>query len=448
MNPDFLARLFVAAVLLAGRSAQAACDLVLGAPNALTPADTIAWSGCSGSGTGVQSALDFVAEAGGGSVKLSGAGSLLVGSPLRVRNRTMLYGDPARSPYGMVVVGDNADGACNPGPAYRDRDCPVIQVFGQTASPVNGANITIYNLHIDGATPGRPLNNAISVQHSNKVSIVYNRISGARWKGIEDANTVETMIDYLWLEMVRRTGPDPETGGAGVWLSRSANTTLQHSIITSPTYFDTGVPDWDVRHGPNAAATMDLVSALGTTGTRIVGNTISASNAAGIYLAADLEARVSGALVANNTVANFRQHGIDLANCDHVDVTGNTVINAGDAGVSIADCHFGYFQGNTIAGAAQNTSYYSPRGSFMLNWGSKDNTITGNDVRAGHNAEYSVYTASDNPEYGKTLRNAFTCNNLTSGSMGVFGGELSGKTAPALDRTNRPFRCLPMEAAR
>lgn len=436
-----LRKLFVAATLLAAGPSYAACDLVLPVSNPLTPADAIPWSGCGASGSGVQRALDLVANLGGGSVMLSGGGSLLVGAPLRIQNRTTLFGDPARTPYGMVVVGDNADAACNPGPAYRDRDCPVIQVFGQDAAPAGGANVTIFNLDIDGGTPGRPLNNAISVLQSTGVAILYNRIRGARWKGIEDANTNGTRIEYLTLDMVRRTGPDAEVGGAGVWFSRSANATLANSFIASPTYFETGVPDWDSRHGPNASITMDLVSAQGTTGTRIVGNTLLASNTSGIYLSADVDVRVRSAFIANNTVTDARQHGIDLANCDNVEVTGNVVTNAGDAGILIADCHGGYFQGNTIAGAAQNATYYAPRGSFQLSAGSSDNTITGNDVRAARNAEYSVYSFSDNPAYGPTARNAFTCNAMVSGTLGMFGGVPSGKTVPALDRTGRPFRC-------
>jgi hypothetical protein len=231
--------------------------------------------------------------------------------------------------------------------------------------------------------------------------------------------------------------------GAGVWFSRSANATLRNSILTSPTFFETGVPDADPRHGPGAAATMDLVSAQGTTGTRIVGNTILSGNTAGIYLSADLDARVVGAGRREQRRDEFpptcsrhrqlRRRGGD----------GQHDRQCGGRGHLDRRLPRRVLPGQHDLGRRGNVSFYIPRGSLMLNWGSTNNTITGNVVRASHNAEYSVYVASPHPDYGTSARNGFACNDMVSGAMGFFGGELSGKTAPALDRTGRPFRCRP-----
>jgi parallel beta-helix repeat protein len=97
----------------------------------------------------------------------------------------------------------------------------MLKVHRQSADPPE-ANITIWNIHFDGTSAGRPLAAAaISVEDSSKVVIAHNRIDGARKFGVTVSNSSNTTIKFLSLEMVRSSSGEPE-GGAGVWNRQSS----------------------------------------------------------------------------------------------------------------------------------------------------------------------------------------------------------------------------------
>ncbi len=431
----FIAFAVAAATLSA--EAGAACDLTIqvSSTNPPTPADGVTWNGCGASGTSVQSALDRIQLSGGGSLKLSGPGTLLVKQPLRVYNGTQLYGDPARTPYGMKLIGENALSNCSIGGGFRHPHCPVIKIENQLSTS-SANNVVIWNLHIDGNSPGKPLSApGVQISNSNNVLITYNRISGARTFGVAISDSDNTRVAYLTLEMVRKSGSEPE-GGSGVWIKQSDATVLEHSLITGPGWYAAGIPQGDYRAGPNAAPTMDLVAVYGSAGNTIRHNTITHGNTAAIYLAACEDpqvcspvgynaARVSSATIWNNDISYFRQHGIDVANTDQSYFFTNRVSNSGDSALAMGDAHYNEVRFNTFNGVGQSGG--TQDGALKFLWASSNNLVSNNDIY-GAGSDYAVgfATGAAPPYAGSPTANTVSGNNLWAGSLGYIGGATAG----------------------
>lgn len=418
--------------------ANATCDLSVPigtTSSSIVSADSVTWSGCGAKGTSIQTALNHVNASGGGSLKLTGPGALLVNRPLNVPNRTMLFGDPNRAPYGMRIIGENTSSSCAPGGSHRHLHCPIIQVHGQSASA--SSNVTIWNLEFDGSYPGKPLSAAaISIKNSSGVQVIYNRIQGARRMGITTSASTNTRINLLTLEMVRSTTGEPE-GGAGVWINQSFNTILENSFISGMQYYLAGLPSWDSRSTPGAAPVMDLVASYGSTATTIRHNVIRYGNTAGVYLAACESAPVCNpigwnvareysATIWDNDISYFRQHGIDIANTDQSSVLTNRVSNIGDSALALANAHYNTIKFNTLSKAAQNGGI---RGVVHVLWGSTSNIIASNHIY-GSGAPYSVYFAapSSSPYNSNSVNNRVTGNSIWRGNSGHFGGVTSSNT--------------------
>jgi hypothetical protein len=408
----------------------ALCALALSVPLQLTPAENISWAGCGNTGVGVQSALDLVTSLGGGEVKLTGAGSILVGSPLKVGNRTLVYGDLSRLPYGMQLIGNQCGGS------PIQRECPVISINSQSISGTSNNNVEIRNIEI-AAHPTYPnRGEVISIRESNRVLLENVKIDGAVRMGVAVYRSANVAIRNLNLTMVRWPSQPSLEGGAGVWIFGSTNTLLENSTITSPEYYASGLPKPDPRSAVTAALTMDLVAAYASQGTRIQGNTITYGNTAGIYIACQADtagcetartARDVGAVVWNNTVRFFRQHGLDIASSDGTQVVTNRVSDIGDAALALADVTQSTVQYNTLERAQLNAQPHSLRGTLLLLWGAKNNNITYNTVVGDTNTEYAVaFSDSGSAAFGFCTSNNVSSNNLWRGRLGHIGGTLSG----------------------
>jgi hypothetical protein len=411
----------------------ASCALVINVNSQLAPAENIPWAGCNSTGVGVQSALDHVASLGGGEIKLTGSGSVLVGPALKVGNRTTIYGDPSRAPYGMTMIGANCGSS-----SYRA--CPIFLVQNQTSSSNNGgANIVIQNLDFDGTNSSFPLvAPAVDIQNSNKVRVLSSRIRGARRFGITVLKSTDIFIQSLSLDLVRSSSGEPE-GGAGIWITQSVRTTLENSTITEQ-YYLAGLPQGDSRASASAPPTMDVVASYGSTNTVIHHNTIKYGNTAGIYIAACTDpgtcspvgtstARDVGATLWDNDIQYQREYGIDIANADQVSVLTNRVSFVGDSPISLADVRNSSVQWNTLSEGSSNPTTIDglPKSTLYLQWGSTGNYVANNSIYGG-GAAYTVFFQGTHPLYGSVTSNQVINNSLWTGAIGHFGGAVNGNT--------------------
>lgn len=398
-----------------------ACDISVNVPSQLTPAQSVNWSAPCGTGVGVQAALSAIESSGGGALLFTGQGSLLVSQSLNVGSNTTVYGDTARTPYGMTIVGENS-----PDLSYRKVDDPIFIVREKS-------NVTFWNLEFDGNQPGRPLcGQAIEIQNSSaNVLVVYCKVAGARQLGVAIRDSSYVTVRYLTLIMSRSNGTEPE-GGAGIWMSSCQHCTIENNEISSPTYYATGPPDSDPNHWVNAAPVMDLVASYGGRYNAFQHNNISSGNTAGIYLAClgqqtDCPAagRESSPTVWDNTVHHFRQSGLDLASCDDLNVVTNRVYTIDHAPVSIADCHGGVVQWNTLYDGGLLVPSGQVFGALYLLWGTSGIQATDNYVH-GAQDNFSVYIKAGSEGFPDCVNNTVTNNKLWAGLSGHFGGLSSG----------------------
>lgn len=403
-----------------------ACEITVNVPAQLTPAQNVNWSAPCGTGVGVQAALNAIESSGGGALLLTGQGSLLVSQSISVGSNTTVYGDTARQPYGMIIVGDNS-----PGLSFRKVDDPIFVVSQKS-------NVTFWNLEFDGNQPARPLcGQVIEIQNSStNVLVVYCKVVGARQRGIAIRDSSYVTVRYLTLVMRRSGGAEPE-GGAGIWLSSCQRCTIEHNDISGPTYYASGPPISDPNHWAGAAPTMDLVASYGGRHNAFQHNNITSGNTAGIYLAClgvqtncPADKREVSPTVWNNTVHHFRQSGLDLASCDDLTVVTNRVYTIDHSPVAIADSHGGIVQWNTLYDGGLLGVPGQLFGALHLLWGTSDIQATNNDIHGGQN-NYSVYIKAGSEGFPDCVNNTVTNNNLWAGQSGYFGGLVSGNvTSP------------------
>lgn len=381
----------------------------------------------------VQAALNNIASSGGGTLQFTGAGSLLVTSPLLVGSNTTVMGDTSRTPYGMIIIGENTAGL-----PYRDQ--PIFRTL-QTST-----NITFWNLEFDGnarplCAPAIDLGvfgivglDGIGTQN---VVITHVRIGGARTIAIAALEASSVQIRYLSLEMRRHTNAEPE-GGAGVWLWFCTNCILEHSEISGPEFYWAGPPsNTDSRVPPappsadpvtdprGRAPSMDLVSLHDGFNNKIQHNTISYGNTAGIYLAkSEFGNGDRYGLVWNNTVHHFRQHGIDLADSANLTVRANRVYDVEQAGLSLANSPNTLVEHNSIRNGGRWGGTNS-NGNFTLS-GSSNVQIRNNEILAGNNP-YAVFFWG-RPGFPLGTGSSLTKNTLSRnpGSADHISGDYAG----------------------
>lgn len=400
-----------------------ACEITINVPSQLTPAHNISWSAPCGTGVGVQAALNAIEGSGGGALLLTGQGSLLVSQSISVGNNTTVYGDPARQPYGMVIVGENSTGR-----SYRQVDDPIFIVNQKS-------NVTFWNLEFDGNQPSRPLcGQAIEIQNSStNVLVVYCKVVDARQRGITIRDSSYITVRYVALSMRRSTGTEPE-GGVGIWLYNSQHCTIEYNEISSPTYYASGPPISEPNHWPGAAPVMDLVASYGGSYNAFQHNHISSGNTAGIYLACrgeqtncPADRREESPTVWDNTIHHFRQSGLDLASCDDMTVVTNRVYTIDHSPLAIADSHGGIVQWNTLYDGGRLVIPGQVFGALYLLWGTSGIQATNNDIHGDLN-NFSVYIKAGSEGFPDCVNNTVTNNNLWVGSSGYFGGVTSGNT--------------------
>jgi nitrous oxidase accessory protein NosD len=254
-------------------------------------------------------------------------------------------------------------------------------------------------------------------------------------------HSTNTAIKYLSLELTRSTSSEPE-GGVGIWILQSHNTVLEHSQISSPTYYNSGLPNTDSRAQAGAAPTMDLVAVYGSSKSRIQHNVIFKGNTAGVYVSecpldnpscsltlGTGQIRDSGTIIWNNDITDFRQHGLDLSSANSMSVLTNRVTGASDSSIAIADVEQSAVMFNTLLpGNPNSTSILGlPRGTIFILWGSHQNEFSSNHIY-GANSSYAIYIDGARSGFSAPSLNQITNNSLWTGSSGHIGGTVINNT--------------------
>ncbi len=314
----------------------AALDLAIQVPSKLTPASSLR----------VQEKLDLIARAGGGTLTLSGTGSLLVDLsrkprngrphqvPLRVGKGVRLKGDGESQEaggYRMTIVGSPDEG-------QSFRTVPVVSLDRSESATVDG-------ILFDGRQTGYILcAAAITAYYSRSAAITHVTIQGSRKFGVAAKGASYLTIQDLDLTINRATpGSTEPEGGAGIWCAECDHVVLDSSRIYSYEYYKAGPPSGsgDARAGtqtppetadpitaPYNAPAMDLVAFYDGSNNAVRRCRIGYGNAAGIYLAKDTGGGETGDLVWDNTVDHVRENGLDIAGCTNCFVLSNTVTNS------------------------------------------------------------------------------------------------------------------------
>jgi Right handed beta helix region len=392
----------------------------------------------SASSLGIQSALTSIASAGGGTLKLTGSGSVLVDSltSLNVGSNTTLEGDPAQSPYGMTIVGANDTGL-----SYRSLGYPLLNING-------ASNVTIWNLDFEGNVSGQNLcAPAISITNgSSPILITYNKINYALTRGVVIENSTGVTVQYLSLFMNRSwSGSIPE-GGTGIYCLTCASVTLQNNYVSASDYYFSGPPTSDPRTGsapstttacvpnPNCvkAATMDVVAFYAGSNNNISSNTIQYSNTAGVYLAAYGGVNETGTTIASNTISYMRQSGLDIAPCTNCYISGNSVSYSDLANLSLYTCSGGTVTGNTlsIGGRWLDGLHYND-GSLSIRSSTTGVSATYNYIygnAGGTSGNWAVWFDQPAAGYPYPQSNSVSNNDLWSGrpTGNYTGGNYTG----------------------
>ena len=289
----------------------------------------------------IQGDLNSIAAAGGGTLTLSGAGSLLVSATLNIGDNVQLAGDasnPQGNEYGMTIVG-----APDTGMTYRTQ--PVVSINGKQSA-------SIYNLFFDGNQPGYILcGAAITGDSSTSGTVINVAIQGARDFGVTAIYASSFTIQYLSLTLKRATpGSTESEGGAGVWCRGCTGAILDSAYIYANDYYNAGPPQGDGRAGqaplptadpltaPYNAPPMDLVSFTDGSSNTIRHCHLGYGNTAGVYLAKfSINGGESGDVVWDNTVDHFRENGLDIADCSNCSIVTNVVTNSELCDLLLAD---------------------------------------------------------------------------------------------------------------
>jgi hypothetical protein len=294
------------------------------------------------------------------------------------------------------------------------------------------SNAKIANLEIKGVFAGGE--GPISIRNATAATVEHVALRGTRTVGIPVWTSVGTRIADLALTMQRSTGGEPE-GGAGIWLYECRDSVVEHSVIDGKTYWDAGPPSnsGDPRATPLSAPTMDLVAAYRGNNNRFQHNTITSGNTAAIYLATYQGAHENNALIWDNDIHHFRQHGLDIEGVEAPQILANVVHDVELAALGMADCRNGLVQWNSFWQAGTYLGSYPAMGTITLLWGSRFNRFW-NNIVVGGPAPYAVAfrnltTAYPTP-HGNVFGTTASCTNTTplQGSTGLCDNQWSPGT--------------------
>jgi hypothetical protein len=426
-----------------------ALDINITVPSALTRSDTLQ----------IQSKLDQIAAANGGTLTLTGpaTASVLVveTNGLQVSSNTTLRGDPANPK--MVLVGENT-------PGLNYRAWPLIQVVGATSSAATPA--TLYNLDIEGGTtgPSRPLGTyAIWIQNSSYVQIVYDTIAGARTFGIAATSTSNLTIQYLSLGITRKALNESTAyneGGAGIWCGALAgvpgsfgcqNAQVLNSYVHADDYFNSGPPSdtGDPRVGttppPTAIPPTDsrgpakstvLIEFSDGSNNTFAHNSLYYSNTAAIFLFPGVNGTgENGDVIWDNHIAYCRQAGLDIDKASNLDILTNTMTTYFEGsiiGLANSTCDTAPGKGiqfNTLDKGGNwllPNQYPNDFGAFQLQGNTHGCTEITNNYIHGSNNPYAVYFFELVNPLREPNGNTVTNNNLWSGTSGYLNGHYTG----------------------
>ena len=383
----------------------AALDLTIQVPGELTSASSL----------GLQERLNLIARSGGGTLTLTGAGSLLVdvrrssrhgkvrAVQLQLGNGVRLRGDgdAHEGGYGMTIVGSPDDGA-------SFRTIPIVSLDRSQSAAVD-------NILFEGDRAGYILCAAAIAAYGSKGAIVTHvSIQGSRRFGIAAKAASYLTIQDLDVILKRATpgSAEPE-GGAGVWCAECDHAILDSSRIYSYDYYNSGPPgnSGDPRVGvqtapetadpiqpPYNAPAIDLVAFYDGSNNAIRRCHIGYGNSAGIFLAKDTGRGETGDLVWDNTIDHVRQNGLDIASCENCVILANTVTNCDLSDLLLAFTTNARVEHNTLdtSGRWPNTWMDSGNlhgagiGSLELLGNAIGSQIGANTIRASY-SQYAIW---------------------------------------------------------
>jgi hypothetical protein len=339
----------------------------------------------SASTLGIQTALNNIGNAGGGTLTLkdtspSKNASISVYDVLYVSANTNVYGDASRTPYGMTVYG-----AARPG-SYRDRAYPIFFA--------NGSNIEFYNLYFSHPTIrqyGSAIGNAAG---TNDVDVTYCYIQNFTVNAIGLSGGSGHNMSYVTIDMYwpGASYPYDYSGGcSGIWLNGVSNSTVDHCIVSGGSSWYNTIPYGDPRYASSSskAPTCDLVASYSGSTNYFQHNTITNGNTAGIYLAKNPSSG-SYNVIWDNTVCNMRQLGLDTDGEYALQVLTNSVYTTDSPNLGLAAANSATVQYNTFYDGGR---YDHSTGAVYLLWSSTGCDINGNNIYGAMN-NYSVYFSS------------------------------------------------------
>jgi parallel beta-helix repeat protein len=301
-------------------SSKASVSFTIPVTNALTKAETVQWVCPPDSGTGLNSAINYASGKGGGTITLSGSGSLLVSNTIAMKNNVTLSGPSPESPFSII-------GANTSGYSYRKASHFVIQA-------TNCTNIAIQYLSLDGDISGYgcagPM---IKFKGCTNVTLLGSEIISQR-SGVftELSSNVHIASNNITITL---SGTDQDdAGGAGVWINTCTDCEAVSNFIDSYEVWEAGPANWRSDAWETSVGACDHVAIYGKSRNILVsGNTFQYGNAAAVYVKGVTNGLIR---IQDNMCSNFRENGIDISQSTHLLMSGNTVQHTASAGITLA----------------------------------------------------------------------------------------------------------------
>lgn len=340
--------------------------------------------------------------------------------------------------YGIVFKGAKKDGL-----EYRSINNPLFIAADNTS------NVLFDNIRFDGKPTINgsvvDLNSAsIVMNNSEKITIQNCFVDDAVRRGFTAQNSKELKITNTKV-LLRFHDHYPLTrdnGAAGIWFKGVENSVIENCEVWSPTYYKNnftigkGICWRDPRVGTegNITPTIELISSYDGLNNVFQNNYVHDGNTTAFYICgSDAEEEVvgrgNGEIIKNNTIINFGQLSLDIANQDNIQITDNIVMNSDLPNLGYADCHNGTITDNVFMGSCIDISAEDNHsGALFLLWGSSNNVIESNDIHTScdeSKAKYGViFSGIDRlGNDAKVSSNSIINNRISTGSVDFYGGE-------------------------
>jgi len=363
--------------------------------------------------------------------------SIIIDSPISVFSNTKIIADNANNEYGIIFKGTKKEGQ-----EYRPLGNPIF-----VASNVN--NVQFENLKFDGApiiNSNLVYNHAVSIAITNSSNITITNcfVDNAVRRGftLYQCENVSINKSKVLLQFYDNYPLERMHGAAGIWMYKTKESVIENCEVWAPTYYKNdftlggGICWRDPRVGTvgNITPTAELISSYDGENNVFQNNYVHDGNTTAFYICGsnaeeEVVGRGNGEIIQNNTIINFGQLSLDVANQDNIQIIGNIVKNSDLPSLGYADCHNGLIKDNVFMGSCQDISAENNHSGVMfLLWGSSNNTIQNNDIHSScleSNAKYGlIFSGIDRMGVdAKVSGNNIIDNKVSKGLVDFYGGE-------------------------